>query len=184
METIKTNAHAYNSAVLDIKKYQTAVTLAEVKAFCKADPQSKNCPHLDTYHAHCPELDMSLFYIAEIANKTIEKLQIEKNTRTEKIISGLAYNTSSYNRARKTVNNYQNMLAGGYTPIQDTTPEMDGQKARMVGESTGIMGTTTIDEKVTIVHTDTHQGYKKPRQRTRYYVPAFDAQTFIKPLTA
>lgn len=43
---METKAYAYNEAVRDIEKYKTAVTLQEVKAFCEADPESKECPEL------------------------------------------------------------------------------------------------------------------------------------------
>lgn len=180
MTELKTNAFAYNDAKRDMQKYQTVVTLADVKAFCEADPEAENGPKHNMYHSRCDELDLTPFYNDDVVQATMSQLELEDCDRTRKVISNLVYNTRSYNRAVQTVEKYHQMVADGYTPIHDTTPDMHGKKAQMVGESSGIMGTTKIDEKVTIVHDGQYQGYKKARQRTRYYVPAFDSQSFIK----
>lgn len=180
METIETKAHPYNQAKQDIKKYEKAVTLKEVKAFCLANPESDDCPMLDSWHSHCPELDLTPTYNDEVVKATCEKLGLEKEGRTDKTIGELVYTTRNYNRALKTVEMYETMTANGLIPVQDTTPEMHLKKARLIGESTGLMGVTKYDENVKVIHDGEYVGYQKPRQRTKFYRPAIDSQLFLQ----
>lgn len=120
-------------------------------------------------------------YLDTVAIELLRILDIPDTHRARSRASHVCYYTNKYQNALQVVEKYQAMFKDGYIHISDITEDMHGKKALLNGKYDIDWFTVNKDnEKVTIVCTGSATGYKKPKQRTRYYSSQLDSDYFIK----
>lgn len=120
-------------------------------------------------------------YLDTVAIELLRILDIPDTHNTRSRAKHVCYYTNRYMEALQVVEKYQAMFNDGYIHISDITEDMHGKKALLTGKNDIDWFTTNKDnEKVTIVCTGSSMGYKKPKQRTKYYPVMIYSDYFIK----
>ena len=186
---MKSNAFHYNEAKRDIERSKelSADDIKALIATSVSEKKRENWAHewstIAISATEKLEANGKYPYLDDVARGMAEILGVDvMDDKAWNIIKDVAYATSGYSRALKTIQVYERFWSEGFISIHDTTEEHNNKEALLSGKgSVDLFSFKKENEPVKIVVMENGaRGYRKPRMRTRFFRAPIDADLFVK----